>query len=233
MATLGHLAALKLTGIATALASEPCTHVTGSNYTQYQITAATKRALDLATAVVVEVDADGGGAGAYADALATDYTVNPITGIVTFAVARPSVATVRIKSGKFLPLLTLAEANSLKLSFSRELLEATTFEDTSGAVVRKAGLVSLEGSVGGFDHGFNDLDATAGNQRLFDLIDLGTLFLIDATFPGGGFVRFFSALESLESSADVDGMLEGSYGLKATAVAVTGRTDSYLYGRTA
>lgn len=102
----GRKALVKVTGVATTLTNEPAAN-TGDNKT-YQITDATKRILDRTAAITVKVSAVATG---------ESYTLNRLTGTVTFATVNAGRGPVTL-SGQYLPTSTVAECKG----YSYELL---------------------------------------------------------------------------------------------------------------
>lgn len=109
MAIHGRKALVKVSGAGVAFLDEATTKVTAN--TVYQITDAAKRVWDRSATITVEVDADGAGAGGFVVAAASTYTVNRLTGTITFNADQGVDAIVRV-DGTYLPLSTAAEGRS-------------------------------------------------------------------------------------------------------------------------
>lgn len=226
MAVPGYLASVKFPGDATALANEPCTD--SGDHQLYYVTDATKRILDIGTAVVVERDNDGG-APNFADVPANelDY-VNPLGGVVRFLAAQPAAAVVRLKSGKYMPNRTLASAKSFKASLSRSILDVTAFAPVGAAKQKLAGLKDASGDLGLLEHLLDDYDGVkALAQTLFALLDAGTIVPIEIGLGAIWKLRAFALLESGSPSGDVDGLIEGGISWQAVAQAISGQPKAF------
>lgn len=144
MAMHGKKALVKVSGEGVEFTDEATTRVTAN--TVYQITNAAKRVWDRSATITVEVDADGGGGGGYAVADPDTYTINRLTGTVTFDDDQGADAIVRV-DGTYLPLSTAAEGRAYAYELSASNPPGSQFGDT--AVVRPAqGLLDIAGSVG-------------------------------------------------------------------------------------
>lgn len=226
MAVPGYLATVSATGDATAFASEPCTD--SGDHITYYVTDATKRLLDLATAVVVERDNDGG-APNFADVADVEIeSINPLGGVVKFLVAQPAAAIVRLKSGKYLPKRVLASSKSFKVALSRTILDNTAFSPAGAAKSKLAGLKDASGDLGLLEHLLDDYDAVkALAQTLFALMDAGTVTPIEIGLGATWKLRAFALIASESASGDVDGLIEGGLNWQAVARAITGRSVGF------
>ena len=160
MAVAGFSTTVKVGGTATALSNEACTKVTAN--TVYQITDATKRALDPDTTVVVEVDADGAGAGAFAVAGASYYSLDYCSGTITFGSDQGADAVVRVASGKYIPLLSVAEAHAADVTYGYESVATPRFGDTGKRSM--TGRAELSGSLEHWHSLSEDLDSGGGTR---------------------------------------------------------------------
>jgi len=127
MALAGRKALVKASGAAVAFLDEPTTKVTAN--TVYQITNTAKRVLDRTATITVEVDADGAGAGGFVVADPSTYTLNRLTGTVTFSADQGVDAVVRM-DGSYLPLTTVAEARSYSYALAGENATDNEFGDS-------------------------------------------------------------------------------------------------------
>lgn len=109
----GYQVVIKQTGDPITMTDEACTLVSGKTY---QITAATKRLLDYATAVVVKV----GGVDHTADVL----NINYMSGKVTFASAYTVTGAVTV-TGKYVPASQICAMNKFSLSQNADAVNNT------------------------------------------------------------------------------------------------------------
>lgn len=116
----GRQALIKASGTATAMTDEATTDV-GGTYTDYQITNTAKRIISPYGTVVVEVDSVA--------ADTADYTVNRLTGTVTFGVALAGTEVVTV-TADYLPLTTIADASEWSLDISNNSEDASVLGDT-------------------------------------------------------------------------------------------------------
>lgn len=126
MAYAGHKCKVRVSGSPLTLTDAPTTELTEGLV--YQITDTTKRVLDPKAVITVKVDADGGGAGAPTTASASTYTLNRLSGTVTFNSAQAAAATVTI-SGSYLPMSDVAEAYEFSYSLEGDNQDSTRFQD--------------------------------------------------------------------------------------------------------
>lgn len=214
-------------GTSTALTNEPCSKITAN--TVYAITDVTKQALDPAVAVVVEVDADGAGGGGYAVAAEGTYVLDRLFGRVTFLADQGSAAIVRIASGSYIPLLTVAEVADVKITAQRAMLDSSAFG--TAAKLRTAGLKDCSGNfrlhaLPEYDH-----DPGGGSKKFSDLFDNATPVFLQKAEPGGKRFRAWVLLEQLEVEGNVDALLDTliNWQCAARAGAGTGATDSAAF----
>lgn len=209
-ATAAYSTTLKVTGTSTAFSNEACTDL--GDDTNFQITDATKRVWDPDVALVVEVD-DGGG---YDVIPATDYTVDPLFGIVTFNTPLGAGDVVRV-DGSYLPLLTVGDARAVSISCDRDMLDSTVFHASDVARKKTPGLAQATGTLSGLWLGTEDLDSGGGTRTLFDVLTGGTRVVLDVV-PGGTSSNFraFIHLPGLTESAAVDGLVEGEVSWEST-----------------
>lgn len=134
MALKGLNANVKITGTPTAFTGEATTS-SGPNLV-YQITNAAKRILSDSATITVE---DGG------VTTVETYTINRLTGTVTFGSAVARVITI---DGTYLPVATLGESKNFAYKLGANNIDTTKFADTF--VRRRQGLKDASGSVAGF-----------------------------------------------------------------------------------
>src|SRR4051812_25153572 len=115
--TAGKLGLVKLGGTPTAFTNEATTATVANKV--YQIANTAKRVWSPTATITVK---DGGVA---VNAVTDPYTINRLTGKVTFAATTARVITI---SGTYLPMLTIAKAKSITYDRGAELLDDTTFD---------------------------------------------------------------------------------------------------------
>ncbi len=115
----GRSALIKASGTGVSMTDEAMTDL--GAHTAYQITDAAKRIISPYASVVVEVDTVA--------AAASSYTINRLTGTITFLSALAGTETVTITS-TYLPLSTIADAKSWDLSVSNNSEDASVLGDT-------------------------------------------------------------------------------------------------------
>jgi hypothetical protein len=142
MAIAGRKAQVKVAGALVAFTNEPTTAVTP--LVDYQVTNAAKRVWDRAMTPTVQVSTDGGTT--YPTASATLYSINRLTGTVTFSPALTGTPLVRV-SGSYLPLSVVAEASEYSYSLTAKNADyprlgdvyatrVQTLKDVSGSLSR-------------------------------------------------------------------------------------------------
>lgn len=130
MATAGKKALVKVSGTAVAMVAEAC----GTTDTiTYQVTSAAKRVLSRTGTVTVK---DGGVATAEA------YTLNRLTGTVTFGSAQARTITI---DADYLPMATAAEAHEYSYTLTSQNHEVPRFGDNYQR--RIAGQRDISGSL--------------------------------------------------------------------------------------
>jgi hypothetical protein len=221
MATAGYLATIKLGGTPTTLTNEATTDA--GDHNNYQITAATKRVLDTATAVVVEVDADGAGGGGYAVADPTTYALDYLTGKVTFAVAKPAAALVRV-SGKYIPLLTVATAHNFDAEWGREEIDCGAYGDAAGKVI--AGRQVASGTLEVYESLVTDHDAGAGALTLAGIVGTNGAAFLDWQPAGtGNHFRAWAHLSTASVKAALNSAVGATLKWRAVTREVAGRIE--------
>lgn len=140
-ATAGKFIRLKMSGAAVAFTNEATTDA--GDHKSYQITNPAKRVFDPAIAVVVQRSTDGGVSwGAAVGA----YTLNRLSGTVTFASANGVSDQIRFASGSYLPMTTIAEGKSFSFSAKANYADDTAFGDTE--IVRVQTQRMASGAIG-------------------------------------------------------------------------------------
>ena len=167
---------------------------TTSDDKSYQITDAAKRILDYETDLVVKDDAI---------ATTESYTVNKITGTVTFATSTPRTITL---SGSYVVLATIAEASEFSFDGVLDTVDATVFQ--AGERIYLPTLVSATATVGKFYEvtGFFTNLLFDGSVKVVELYadDSGTPF------------RFYATVSANSISASVEDLTRETVTLQAT-----------------
>tara|TARA_R100000664_G_C2703818_1_gene103169 strand:+ start:33 stop:674 length:642 start_codon:yes stop_codon:yes gene_type:complete len=204
-ATAGYLATISMTGTATTMTNEA---MSGGGVT-FQITAATKRIVDPATAITIK---DGA-----STINPSTYTFNYLTGTVVLSGAPTGSVTI---TGKFLPVRQIAQAYELDVSLSRTLVDTSLLGTEH--TLRTAALGDITGSLSCYDTG---LEAYT-DISLASVLQSGVSKVIEMSWNGGtNYLRFFSKLESVEASASVDGVqtATASFSMDAQTAVTTGQ----------
>lgn len=217
-ATLGRNASIKVGGTPTTMTAEACSSYAAgwSPYAAaYQITAATKRAIDPNTSITVYI---GGVAQS-----ATSYEVDYAHGIIGFSIAPGGTVTI---TAKYIPLLTVAEAHSASITFNRDAAEVSCFGDTGKR--QKLTNKSLEISFELWSGVRDDIDDGAGTWTIdgiittgapvFAQVDLGQAYLLR-----GWVVLKKSAVNSKQGEAnahsvDAEGVIQTCAGRSEQAL---------------
>lgn len=198
MPLAGHTTRLRVSGTAVPVTGEACGLVTGKIY---RVTNAARRIIDPATAWTVR---DNGVAVAESNILRRDY----LFGIVEFTAAYTVTGPVT-GDFSFLPVATIAEVRSFSATFGPELQDSTTF-DSNGVRQKHPALVDASGSLEFLSMATADLDAVAGGvQSLDSFLQNATPKLLEATL-GASFFRAWVLLESVETTAEVAGLVTGT-----------------------
>lgn len=136
----GRRALVKVTGDAVAFTAEA---TTASGNITYQITSATKRVWDRTAAITVK------NSGVTVDPAVTPYTINRLTGTVTFLTSVVRVITI---DGSYLPVSVAAGAKSYTWQLTATSVDDSDFDtaDTeSGFTTRVQMMREVSGSIGG------------------------------------------------------------------------------------
>jgi len=208
--TPGYLTTVKKGGTSTAFTNEATTRLTAN--TVYQITDTAKQVLDPTVTPTVEVDADGGGGGGYA--AGTGYTIDYLSGTVTFAADQGGSALVRV-SGSYIPLLSVASARATSVKRSRTILDSTKFNST-GFKSFIYGLLEVSGDLELVEDGLTDHDPGAGTQKFMLDVETPTIVFLEIRPGGSGAkTRMWAAIESADPAPSVDGLTTTKLSFKA------------------
>jgi hypothetical protein len=219
---LGYLSVLKTGGTPTALVNEPTTKVTAN--TVYQVTDPTKRCLDPDTAISVEVDPDGAGGAGYSAASAGSYTADYLTGTVTFLADQGAAALVRIASGKFIPLLTVADVDNVDADLSREELDTSVYGEDAPSAIAGRRNCTLDFTIK--SDLTTDQDPGAGTLKLQDLVMNGTPLLLDWQPGGSGsHLRAWGLIPKGSVKAASNSLVNASCSFRVAEKTGLGRTD--------
>lgn len=172
---------VKISGAPVAMVAEATT-ATGN--ISYQITNAAKRVLDRDTAPTV---LDGGVATGEA------YTVNYLTGTITFGTAEARTITV---TGKYLPMTVAAYANRMSRADEASVLDITKFNNT-----HRQKMVGLKSASGTLTH-LNMADTTFAAALLAG----DPVVIEDRTKSTDEPNRTWALLSSEETQAAIDGV---------------------------
>lgn len=194
--TAGRKALVKVSGDATAFTNEA---TTTADDTVYQITSATKRVWDRFVTIVVK---DGG---VEVDAEADPYTINRLTGKVTFESS--DAGRVITVSGDYLPLSAAAEAKDYNYGMTATLLDDSAFGDSWRTRVQ--GLKAIAGKLGRW---------LSADTVFSDALTDDTPVVIEM-YSNGAITRdfiFWATINSDEMQAPLQGLLEESVSFEGT-----------------
>ena len=202
MAIAGRKALVRVSGAPVALSAEPTTaDATLKNFT---ITNAAYRVWDRAAAVSVTRSPDGV---TFTAVPATEYTVNRLTGTVSFAAAQAAGTQIRV-STSYLPLATAAEAKEFSYTFTGNNLDASTFGSTF--VLRQQGQRDITGSLSMW---------TTTDRTFEDALTADRPVVLEFYSDSGASADFrvWALVNSDEISAAVDGLAETAVEWEGTA----------------
>jgi hypothetical protein len=134
--TAGRIGLVKMSGTATTFTDEATTAVIANK--AYQISNAVKQVWDPTFAVTVK---NGGVA---VDPVADPYTINRLTGTVTFTATTARTITF---SGKYLPMTTIAKGTEFYYTLSRPAIDDTTFDSVNWRE-NVAGIADVQATIG-------------------------------------------------------------------------------------
>jgi hypothetical protein len=164
--TAGKLGLVKLGGTPTSFTNEATTATVANKV--YQITNTAKRVWSPTATITVK---DGGVA---VNAVTDPYTINRLTGKVTFTATTARVITI---SGTYLPMVTILKSKSITYDHGNELLDDTTF-DSGGHDESIPGIHSITASLG------RNWESTF-SATLWAAIQNGTLLVIQIFHDSG------------------------------------------------
>lgn len=197
MATAGYETVLYIGGTATTMTNEATSEVSAGPPQVFRITDATKRALDLATAVVIRDDG--------AVDVTSDFTIDFLSGTVTSAAGGYASVTI---SGKFIPLLAVAEGRSAAVNPEATKLDAGVFGEAFMKSIQ--GKKVATGEITTLAPLEQDLDAGGGTRSWQDVFDGSTIVLIDVRTIPTNTTRAWAIVPGLTSKSEQAGLVEGS-----------------------
>jgi hypothetical protein len=203
MAIAGRKSLVKIAGTPVSMtAPEPTTEL--QEGLVYQITDPAKRILAPFGTVTVQVDADGAGTGTPTTADPSTYTLNRLTGTVTFHSAQPLDATVTIQ-GDYLTTTTAAESYEYTWTIEADNQDATRFQDSF--VRWEQGLLDVTA----------ELSKWYVDSSLYDLLDQDKTLVVEFySDSSGNPLRAWMKIASDEVSSSVDGLVEEALELEGT-----------------
>jgi hypothetical protein len=193
MATPGKKGLVKVPGAPVAMANEATTSL---SLVLYQVTNAARRLLTPFGDYVVEQSTN---AGANWNAV-TAYTLNRLTGSITFSTARSAGTLVRI-SGNYLPMATAAECKSYRFRISAKNDDTSAFGDEW--VRRTQALLDATGALGRWA----SVDRYFRGQLVAEELVLIEIYANSAAAPD---LRVWARMSSDEMTAAVEGQQENS-----------------------
>lgn len=208
--------ALSVGGTPVSMADEPTTDL--GAHTAYQITADSKRAIDPGSAITVKVNGSAVGS--------TTYAVDYAHGVVTFASAQNPAHAV-VVSGKYVPLLALAETRSARIVRPHPVMaDSTRLGDTATRqteIARRCTVTLEHLTTSGTDLG----DATS----LAALYAGGLLFLQAVLGTGDGTLRGWFCPTSATPVHSLDDLLVTTVELVGVVQTCVGRpvTDQAVF----
>lgn len=187
----GKSALVKVSGAAATLTNAATTANGGR--TEYQITDSTKRVLAPNATITVETSPDGS-----AWSAAAGYTLNRLTGTVTFGSAQPVGTQIRV-SGQYLPMSTAASCKQFSYTVSATNIETPAFGDSY--IPRIQGLQDIKGSLGSWrttDTAFED--ALTG-----DVIVMLEIYSLGSGTPE---MRVWARLNTMQVQSAIEGAVD-------------------------
>ena len=201
MPLAGYVAQIKLSGAAVAMTAEPCGLVGGN---VFQITDASRRIVDPATAVVVK---ENGAPTTLAP------TIDYLFGVITFPSAPTAPITI---DGAFIPTYSVAECRGIAIGVSADLGDVSVFE--TSAKKKLALLHDVSGSIDRLLLPLDDIDTvTGGTQSLDAWMIAGEWRVLDVLFAAGVRLRAFVIFGSYDVNASVEGLVEVSVAYEGAA----------------
>jgi hypothetical protein len=197
MATAGYNTTVYIGGTPTTMTDEATTQVAAGPPQTFRINASTKRVIDPETPVVIR-DQD-------TDDVTSDFTVDYLAGTVTSATGGYVSVTV---SGKFIPLLAVAEGRSVSANFARAELDSSIWgEAYTKAILGKKG---CSGDIVTLAPLNSDLDPGGGTRKWTDVFDNATHVLLDVVLIPTFTARVWSLAPSLSTKSDQAGLVEST-----------------------
>ena len=191
MALKGYLAKVKVISSGVAMTDEA---TSTSDDTNYQITNATKRILDLNTAIIVEDDGT---------VTTESYDIDYINGIIGFeTIDATRVITV---TGAYVTPVEAATAKSFSFTGSADALETTAFQNTSKTY--QPGLITATAELGRF-HVSDDI--------FIDALLAGELTLIEYYVNDTDKISFYGVMTNDSISSEVAGLIEETISYQVT-----------------
>lgn len=201
--------------------------------TVYQITLLAARVIDPFTAVVVEVDADGAGGGGYVVAAADTYTVDYLTGTITFNSDQGASALVRVSGKNIQSYVTAPEVLNATVTAMRDMLETTNKSSASGGYkTRTAGLRDATIDVEILSLPQTDMDPAGGVISLVSALVAGTPLYLEVhmdTSSDRYFAGWFVAA-GLDERTDPTALYGATVKLIAYPVTGVGQTEQAVFG---
>lgn len=203
MAIPGRKSLVKIAGTPISMASpEPTTEL--QEGIKYQITDPAKRILAPFATVTVQVDADGAGTGTPVTAEPSTYTLDRLTGTVTFSSAQPLEAVVTIQ-GDYLAPSTVIESYEYTWTIESDNQDATRFQDSF--VKREQGLLDVTAELSKW---YMDLS-------LYDMLDQDKTLVVEFYSDSSSSpLRAWMKIASDEVGSSVDGLVEETLELEGT-----------------
>lgn len=214
MPIAGHKSTLKISGDPVAMTTEACTLVSAA---VAQVTSTSRQILDPATAITVY---DNG-----VPQTSTDYVVDYLFGKVTKN-SGSWTGPVTI-TGAYVPLLTGAEAVSVRINSVRAELDKTVMGDTVKSYI--LGLRSADGEMELLSLPSADLDTGGGTTILASIFDAATPKLLEVVLnPDASPTkkwRGWVVLTGLDQVAKPDDLFRSPQRWTASAIKGNGRSD--------
>lgn len=210
---------VQVTGTSTAFTTEACSVVTGKTY---EIDDLTKAVWDPDVAVVVW---DNGAPVSAVDILSIDF----LFGRVTFTGGYTVLGAITINSGSYLPRHTIDEAHTFRLSRSGAMLNCNQFGNDYQT--RSRGLLDTGMEFGVKNSPDNDIDDGGSTLELRDLIEAGTVFVVQLTIEDTSaneeIHRALGLMEAFSTEAATEDQIMTSYTVVGTAKTQNANTVAY------
>ena len=226
-ATPGWPTTIKVSGTSTAMLAEATSAIADDSAGRHrrQITNATKRVLDPATALTVK---DGGVAVAAANVYSVDYQF----GIVTFALGYVIGGAVTFDAS-YLPLLAVTDARSVDISVERQVIDTTTYDSAvaaSGGRRSTPGLLGFTAEMELLDGVDSDLDPGADTLVLHTLLTADTPKLVEVQYAPGYYFRGWATLTGIERSSTPEDVLKKTVKMVGSSQTATSYSDNAYFG---